>query len=118
VAGFESLVGKCVNLIDFQWLFDRAPSRPLLMMMVRCDSNSSESVTAQTQASGYFVSGWKSSAANNNKIVATSPITHSMMITDAHTTTTGIWPLDLEGHTRNIRPDSEQFSRTRSGTWP
>jgi hypothetical protein len=92
-------------------------------MMVRCDSNSSESVTHQTHANGgHFAGGWKSSSSSailNNQV--TSPgVTHSMMITDAipttTTTTTGIWPLDLEGHTRNIRPDSEQFSRSRSGT--
>lgn len=90
-------------------------SRPfLLMMMVRCDSSLTESDTTHA-ASGYFVNGCKSSS-DNPKVVVVAPVTHSMMITESHTT--GIWPLDLEGHTRNIRPDTEQYSRTRSGTWP
>ncbi|XP_059353238.1 NAD kinase-like isoform X1 [Daphnia carinata] len=81
------------------------------MMMVRCDSHSSESVTHN--ASQTF--GWKSPTNNKAAVVASSP--QSMMITNVTTTATGIWPLDLEGHTRNVKPE-DQFSRTRSGTWP
>ncbi|KAK4036108.1 hypothetical protein OUZ56_028177 [Daphnia magna] len=81
------------------------------MMMVRCDSHSSQSVTHHAS----HIVGWKSPSNNKAAVVASSP--QSMMITSVPTTATAIWSLDLEGHTRNVRPD-EQFSRTRSGTWP
>ena len=89
-------------------------------MMVWWDCHSGSVITHhnQQQSNSNPSVGWKSATTASE--TASQPVQiakHSMMITDAQTIATGIWPLDLEGHTRNARPE-EQFSRTRSGTWP